>query len=59
MTMLYPNLCYNKVHYKGTTLYLTFYSVNVIFNHKIQYSETDFIAAELFTSNSGTLSWEI
>ena len=22
MTVLYPNLCYNKVCYKGTTLYM-------------------------------------
>ena len=27
MTLLYPNMCYNEVHYKGTVLYLLFFLV--------------------------------
>ena len=26
--MLYPNQCYNEVHYKGTALYLRFLKIN-------------------------------
>ena len=26
MTLLYPNPCYNKLSYKGTTLYITCFS---------------------------------
>ena len=26
MTMLYPNLCYNEVSYKGTEMYMSFFS---------------------------------
>ena len=29
MTVLYPNLCYNEVCYKGTALYLLYYSMEL------------------------------
>ena len=34
MTMLYPNLCYNKVSYKRTTLYL----LKIIIHQYIKYT---------------------
>ena len=36
MTVLYPDLCYNKEHHKGTALYKKFlcYNVQITFFHE-------------------------
>ena len=62
MVVLYPNLCFNEVCYKGTALYLPYYTVNGV-HMPIEFPDTFSIGyfpqsqAFIFTATHYESSW--